>query len=219
MTHGVSRLIQAHFDISVMQRHCEISTKGLQKELNELEKIMDKHLKKEDDQDAFFRDVNDLWIDTAETIPRLQWYSQLMIAFGYFEKMMNDVCKEIEVGRTITKSVFDLRGKGITRAKNYLSREVQIKRPFSGQRWQQIKLSSRLRNAIAHNDGYVNYEPENNRSTYSQISRIPHVELNQEIMNQPDAQIVFGSDLIFAVLNNFDGFILDLAEELNRKYE
>jgi hypothetical protein len=71
-----------------------------------------------------------------------------------------------------------------------------------------------LRNAVVHRDGYVDYTPDDARSTYSQISKIPNVELKQEVMNQPDAQIVFGPELVLAVLENLKGFTRDLANEL-----
>ncbi len=218
MAFGVSRLFQAHFDFNVMQRHCEISNKGLKTEIDDLWEVMEKQIAslKEDELDPFLRDVNDLWIDTAETIPRLQWYSQLMIAFGYFEKMMNDICLEIEKGRAIPVSLFDLRGRGIVRARDYLYKHVNVKQPFTGRKWRQIKLIAKLRNAIAHNNGFVEYEPESERSTFSQLSKIPKIELKQEMMNQPDAQIVFDSELVLDVLKNFDSFALDLANELCR---
>ena len=85
-------LYKALWELPTYRRHCEVSEKGLREELRHLEDEMDKELSSlnEREQDSFFRDVNDHWIETAETLPRLQWYSQLLVVYGYFEKVLND---------------------------------------------------------------------------------------------------------------------------------
>src|SRR5947208_3490271 len=128
MTASIIRLYQAQIDFGVMQRHCEVSKKGLKEELDDLEETMDKEIAalNEHEKDAYFRDINDYWIETAETLPRLQWYAQLLIAYGYFEKLINDVCQEIKLERGISLSLKDLQGHGITRARNYLVKVAHI---------------------------------------------------------------------------------------------
>src|SRR6185437_15824128 len=88
------------------------------------------------EQDAYFRDVNDHWIETAETLPRLQWYSQLLIVYGYFEKTLNDVCAEFRSSENIKLSLADLHGHGIERARNYLVKVVGFEKAFSTSDWQ-----------------------------------------------------------------------------------
>ncbi len=184
MTASMIRLYQALIDFGVMQRHIEVSKKGLKAELEDLEEMMDKEISSlnEHDLDAYFGNINDYWIETAETLPRLQWYAQLLIAYGYFEKLINDVCQEIKSERGISLSLNDLQGQGITRARNYLVGVAHIERPFTGHRWQLIKLVAKLRNAVAHGDGYMDYAPDNAKSTYSQISKIPTPNKAQDIV-------------------------------------
>jgi hypothetical protein len=177
---------------------------------------MDKELSglNEFEQDSFFRDVNDHWIETAETLPRLQWYSQLMVAYGYFEKVLNDFCAESRDSENIKLSLKDLHGQGIERARNYLVKVVGLEKTFATSEWQSINLLGVLRNSVAHRDGFVDYEPDSPKSTYSILSKIEGVELRQEVMNQEDAQIFFNENVVIEALRVFDNFIRSLIAEM-----
>jgi hypothetical protein len=194
-----------------------VSKRGLAEELTQLESEMDAELSglNEFEQDSFFRDVNDHWIETAETLPRLQWYAQLLVAYGYFEKLLNDLCHEQREAQGLSLSLKDLHGQGISRARNYLVKVVGIEKSFSTTEWQAIKSIGVLRNAIAHRDGFVNYEPEKPQSTYSKLTKVAGVELRQEIMNQEDAQIFFNEQVVIYALELFDTFIRSLAAEIS----
>lgn len=193
-----------------------VSKQGLDEELRQLEDQMDEELGglNEFEQDAFFRDVNDHWIETAETLPRLQWYSQLMVAYGYFEKVLNDFCTELREFDNIKLSLKDLHGQGIERARNYLVKVVGLEKAFATSDWQSIKLLGLLRNSVAHRDGFVDYEPDSPKSTYSKLSEIEGVELRQEAMNQEDAQIFFNENVVIAAIEVFDSFIRKLITEM-----
>lgn len=209
-------LCKATWELPTYIRHCEVSKRGLAEELTQLENEMDKELGKLDDfeKDSFFRDVNDHWIETAETLPRLQWYAQLMVAYGYFEKILNDLCVEQRDAKGILLSLKDLHGQGISRAQNYLAKAIGISKSFSTPEWQAIKTIGILRNAIAHRDGFVDYEPDKPQSTYSQIANIIGVELRQEVTDQEDAQIFFSEQVVVEALKLFDVFIRTISAEM-----
>jgi hypothetical protein len=193
-----------------------VSKQGLDEELRQLEEQMNEELSSlnEFEQDAFFSNVNDHWIETAETLPRLQWYSQLMVAYGYLEKVLNDFCGEFRDSGNIKLSLKDLHGQGIERARNYLVKVVGLEKAFSTSAWQSIKLLGVLRNSVAHRDGFVDYEPDSPRSTYSKLCKIEGVELRQEVINQEDAQIFFNENVVIEALRVFDSFIRSLIEEM-----
>jgi hypothetical protein len=186
-------------------------------ELSQLESEMDKQITdlNEREQDSFFRDVNDHWIETAETLPRLQWYSQLLTVYGYFEKLLNDLCIEQRDANELPLSLKDLHGQGIERARNYLVKLVGLNKTFSTTEWQRIKLIGLLRNSVAHRDGFVDYEPDNLKSAYSKLNQINGVELRQETMNQEDAQIFFAEQVVIEVIELFDTFIRNLDSQLS----
>jgi hypothetical protein len=71
-----------------------------------------------------------------------------------------------------------------------------------------------LRNSLAHRGGFVDYEPDSPKSTYSKLCKIEGVELRQEIMNQEDAQIFFNEKVVIEALRAFDSFIRNLIAEM-----
>lgn len=208
-------LCKALWDLPTYVRHCEVSKRGLAEELKALEDEMDVELRKlnEFEQDAFFREVNDHWIETAETLPRLQWYSQLLVTYGFFEKVLNDLCIEQQHASGSKLSFKDLHGQGISRAQNYLSRVIGASDAFTSSEWQSIKLIGVLRNSIAHRDGFIDYEPDKPQSSFSQISKIVGVELRQETIAQEDVQIFFSDGVVVEALNLFDSFFRALSKE------
>ena len=209
-------LYQATWEMPTYVRHCEVSKRGLDEELHQLEELMDKELNglNESEQDYFFRDVNDHWIETAETLPRLQWYSHLLVVYGYFENLLNNFCDEQRIAGNFKLSLKDLNGQGIERAKNYIVKIVGIEKVFSTPEWQSIKRIGVLRNSIAHRNGLVDYEPDSPKSIYSEISKINGVELRQELQDQEDAMIFFDEQVIMQSLNLFNSFIHSLIAEM-----
>jgi hypothetical protein len=210
-------ICNALWELPTYLRHCEISKRSLADELSALEIEMDKQLTdlNQREQDSFFRDINDRWIETAETLPRLQWYSQLLTVYGYFEKLLNDLCIEQRDAKKLPLSLKDLHGQGIERARNYLVKLVGLNKAFSTTEWQRIKSIGVLRNSVAHRDGFVDFEPDNSKSTYSKLNKISSVELRQETINQDDAQIFFGEQVIIDTIELFDIFIRRLDLELS----
>jgi len=209
-------LYTATWELPMYLWHCEVSKRGLEDELCHLEEEMEKELcgLDDSDQDSFLRDVNDHWIEIAETLPRLQWYSQLLVVYGYFEKLLNDLCEEQSISRNINLSLKDLHGQGIERAKNYLVKVVGLGKTFSTQEWQSIMLISVLRNSVAHRDGFIDYEPDSPKSVYSKLSKIKGVELRQKIMDQEVSQIFFNDKVVIDTIGLFDNFIRKLIAEM-----
>ena len=191
-----------------MVRHIDMVQAAFETELAQLHAMMDKDLEGADEheQDAYFSNINDYWIDTAETIPLLQWYAQLLVAYGYFENLINNVCSALRMERDYTLALKDLHGQGITRAKAYLSKVAGIPEVFGGKEWDAIRQVAEARNVVAHRNGFVDHEPNNAKSTYSKLSAQQNLELKQEVMNQPDAQVVISCDYVKNAITSFDAF-------------
>jgi hypothetical protein len=113
------------------------------------------------------------------------------VVYGYFEKLLSDFCREQRAARNLKLSLKDLHGQGIERARNYLVKVVGLEKAFSTSEWQSIKFIGVLRIAVAHRDGFVDYEPVSPKPVYSKHRKIKGVELRQEIMDQEDVQIFF----------------------------
>lgn len=209
-------LYKSIWELTAYSRHCVVSKQGLDKELRHLEDQMDEELSglNEFEQDDFFNNANDHWIEIAETLPRLQWYSQLMVAYGYFEKVLNDLCAEFRDSENIKLSLQDLQGQGIERARNYLVKVVGLEKAFATSDWQAIKLLGVLRNSVAHRDGFVDYEPDYPKSTYTKLCKIDGVEFRQDVRDQEDAQIFFNEKVVIEAIRVFDSFFNKLIAEM-----
>jgi hypothetical protein len=196
------------FDYAVMSRHVELAQSALAAELDQLHAMMEKDIEGADEheQDAYFGNINDYWIDTAETIPLFQWSAQLLLAYGYFEHLLNKVCAAVRTEHSYSIAVKDLHGQGITRAKAYLSKVAGIPAVFSTAEWEAVTQVSEVRNVIAHRNGFVDYEPNNPRSTYCQLVGQQNLELKQELRDQPDARVVVDAKYVLAALGAFDKF-------------
>ena len=216
MSHVIIKLYQSIIDYGVMARHCEVAKKAFESELIDLESIMEKELDGLDEhsQDAYFSEVNDYWIETAETLPRLQWYAQFLTAYAYFEHSLNDVCDLIKNEHSYSLSLKDLYGQGISRVRNYLVKVAGISKPFSCKEWQKVKLLAEIRNAITHRNGFVDHQPNNPQSVYSRISSLENVVLKQELMNQTDAQIIFDQEFVLDSIKIFKSITSSIANEL-----
>ncbi len=135
--------------------------------------------------------------------------------YGYFEKLLNDLCREQRDAKQLSLSLKDLSGKGIERAKNYLLKVVGVEKSFTTPEWQSIEAIGVLRNAIAHRDGFVDYEPNRQNSVYSKLTGICGVELRQETMNHEYAQIFFNEQFVIETLDLFDTFIRKISAEIS----
>lgn len=205
-----TRVIEAQLEFQVVERQCEIASAAFAAALQELEGNMDGILQTlaEDEQDAFFSNVNDEWIEVAQTMPLLHAYSQFMLAYSILERLLNGICDAIKAERGYKLSFRDLGDQGISRARTYLAKLCDIHEPFNAQAWQRTKLLAEIRNAIAHRGGFVDSLPDKSGSLYSQLAKVDGIELKQEIANQEDAQIVFGIEFVTGAIATYRDVIV-----------
>ncbi|CDT85891.1 hypothetical protein BCT42_14570 [Vibrio lentus] len=219
MKNSNSMAYEACFTFDAMIRHCDIAKRGLDAELKLLEDIMDRDLEGADSnfEDYYHREINDFWIETAQTIPRLQWYSQFLISYGFLEKSLNDICFAIQRETKSPLGLKDLSGQGISRARNYLVKVAGISKVFQSEHWQSIKLLAEVRNVVAHKDGLVSYEPKNHSSLFYKLSKVELLTLEQEYIDQSEVQIMFDQFYVVKSIELYRQFILDLVQELKKQ--
>jgi hypothetical protein len=74
--------------------------------------------------------------------------------YSLLESQMEDECRARRQARNdIRLSLGDLSGKGIDRAKRYLTKVLGVSSIFGTSEWQRIKKYNLLRNCIVHNEG------------------------------------------------------------------
>src|SRR4051794_24222198 len=89
-----TKVVEAALEFYILERQCKIADAALAEELKKLEEAMASELDGLDEHstDGYFSSINDEYIEVAETLPRLQWYSQFLLAYSFFEKSLNDMC-------------------------------------------------------------------------------------------------------------------------------
>lgn len=109
---------------------------------------------KEDYGDRFdYR--NDLSAKLSIEFPQLQRRSCLVMLLALFEDFLNQLCQSIKKYESVEKNLFDINGKGIDRAKKYLTEYSKINFPVNSKEWQSIRDSQQIRNIIVHSGGHV----------------------------------------------------------------
>jgi hypothetical protein len=192
------KVVEASLEFDILQRLFESGQAGLQGELKRFEEMMERDLVGLDyhSQGDHFADVNDEYIEIAETLPRLYGYSQFVLAYSFFEKSLNDVCSALRNDCGYKLSFKELSDQGISRSKNYLVKVCNITGVFDGKAWESAKTFGDIRNAIVHRHGFVDYVPIKSDSLHARLSKIEGLELKQELANQEDAQIAFDGPFV-----------------------
>lgn len=77
----------------------------------------------------------------------------LITLYSLFEVTLNVIRNHAERKFSLNKSLTNLKGQGINRAKNYLTKIVKVPRSiFGGSNWDHIKKLQVIRNFLLHND-------------------------------------------------------------------
>ena len=215
-------IIQALIDFETIERLIALGVKGLAAELEDLHASMDADLalvlsdagldarSRENAEGDYLAHINDEYIELSELLPRLHSYSLFLIAYSFFERTLNRVCDSLRKHGGASLAVRDLAGNGISRARDYLVKVMTIEDPFEDRAWVSAKMYGEIRNTIAHANGYVEYRPTDIASLYSRLGAAG-IELRQEIMNQPDAQILLTSELVLRSVETYKSLLRSLG--------
>jgi len=145
--HCAWRENEKHFEMSVEESELEQSLDGLDDYLEILESFLRSQLQ-EYDTDELSNHTNEF-----EDLLRKSFFVSLYV---FLENELNKDCKRLQqsIGNT-TLSLENAKGKGIERAKSYLT-QIGCQFPFDKSReWQEIKCFNKLRNHIIHNNGKI----------------------------------------------------------------
>lgn len=154
------------------------------------------------DEDAYLGHVNDEYIVVSETLPCLHWYAQFLIAYSFFERSLNAFAYSYAGQNGTSLELKDINGRGIDRARRYLSKVCNIEEPFNSLEWQKIRTLSEVRNTIAHRSGYTDYLPDDRGSLYFRLQE-DGLELRTEESGQEEVQIFISGDFVLDSIKTF----------------
>lgn len=103
----------------------------------------------------------------------MQRESNLINIIAFMEIQLNSLCDQLSKKNKIQIQVHDLKGRGIERGKNYLSKVLDIKTPWTIDNWKEVKMASAIRNSVIHNECRIN-----EKETKNYIRKSKHLELD-----------------------------------------
>lgn len=146
---------------------------------NHLEDLVQASIEKGEDPREWW--AEDYWLTTETNLMRMSLFLSL---YAFLEVILKELCRFEQVERGISKSLTDLQGGVIDRAKTYLKKEIGVDFPGKSKEWNEIKDYQKLRNHLAHNGLRLTYEDRKYKDLERFIKR--HSELhhrNLEISN------------------------------------
>ncbi|TWI57915.1 hypothetical protein [Halalkalibacter nanhaiisediminis] len=85
----------------------------------------------------------------------------LLNSYSLLENSLNDICSVYQKILNLEISYKDIQGSGIERSIKYLKKIIGNENINNNQQWSSIRDWNKIRNVIAHNDGFINESIEN----------------------------------------------------------
>jgi hypothetical protein len=208
---GFDRILLYEFD--VLKEHQTFAAKSLFRKKNSLDSEMKKmsvELDAEENRD-YFDYMYDEYVTVTENLPRTQWYAQFLIVYSTFEHTLQELCRIVQRRSGFDLSFKDLEGMGITRARNYLVKVASVQPPFQSPAWNRALLLADVRNAIAHRNGEIEYQPGNKKSLSARLMNEKHLKLKQIIADQEDARIILEADFVRESIDTLRNIVADIC--------
>jgi len=208
---GFDRLILYEFDALEDHRaHMEDSLSTAKRSVEKRIREASTSVRKDDQQDyADF--LNEEYATFVEVLPRLQRYAQLLVIYAAFEHALDELCAIVKGRSGFTLSVDDLAGKGIVRARSYLSKVAGVHAPFETRAWNSAILLNKIRNAIAHQNGEIKFDPKNKGSLAYQVRSMPNIQLKQIVEGHEYTHIIVDADFVRDAIVTLKTVLTDIA--------
>lgn len=208
---GFDRILLYEFD--VLNEHQTFAAKSLLRKQKALESEIKKMKANMDDeeQSGYIDHMHEEYVTATESLPRMQWYAQFLIVYSTFEHMLHELCTIVQRRSDFNLSFKDLEGAGITRARNYLVKVAGVEAPFQTAAWNRALLLAEIRNAIAHRNGEIDYQPKSTKVLSAKLKNEKHLKLKQIIAEQEDAQIVLNAEFVRQSIESLREVIVDIC--------
>jgi len=200
-------------DFDNLLAHCEFLIKSLASErqrFDDLVAIESKNLSDEDQE--YFGDVyaDEAW-KLHDVFPSLQATSAFLLAYGMFEKTINELAREAGSAVSAKIKLSDLNGQGIERAKNFLSKVCQVEVPFASSEWDAITIFAKLRNVMAHAFGELDLTRPDHRHILEYCKKQDNIKINRHSPDNDFAEIELSLDYVVIVVKSFRKFLMGLC--------
>jgi hypothetical protein len=194
--------------------HCNFVKESIKSEMEKFSAGIDKAtaaMNEETKSEFLEWHQDDAW-RIYDVFPSIQWMSSLLLAYGIFEKTLNDICRK-KNNNNIGLSVRDISGQGIERAKTYLQKVCGINTPFSSSEWNKIVEISKIRNVIAHTSGTLYLDRRNHSEAFEAAKKIGGIKIIMHDQELKYANIELTADFVTEAIKSFRDFSIALLKE------
>lgn len=164
------------WDFFLLREHVDAIEDLLAKEAVQIRTEIEKESAKiKDPQDRDEFNVvygEDIW-KLEDEFPQMHRAANLIAIISRVETKLNSLCDHAATKAGINLQVQDFNGRGIERAKIFLSKVLHVKDPWTTSSWNVIRLASGIRNDLVHNEGFIQKEDLKQYIQHSQ-----HLSLN-----------------------------------------
>ncbi|HDY85312.1 MAG TPA: hypothetical protein ENI26_07970 [Methylophaga aminisulfidivorans] len=148
------------------------------------------------------------WEQYQTVTPEFHRESLLISLYNFLEHQMNTLCEKLAVSIDSKIELRDLNGKGVERAKLYLTKMVGIDFNKVEMEWSHIQDINKVRNCIVHNGGKI---PSNTSDKlHGVIRKYPKLKKAEAGYLSVESDLI--DDFIATLLVFFDG----LEKEVDR---
>ena len=144
-----------HFEIKELRGFNKFSEEHLKMYQNDIDERIEKATfgMSEDDKNKYTAEHDYIWWRSAVSYPNMMRKSIFLSNYSFMEHTINELSNHAQEILRLELSLEDVRGRGIVRAKNYLTKHCNITFPKNHDNWRKFKLYQKLRNSITHEYG------------------------------------------------------------------
>lgn len=196
------------FQFAAISQHVDFVNTSIKEELKELESMARDFVETLDGYDEseknsiYYSFINggsssfNYQYSAINLFPQIQWRSEFLVIYSYFEHTLNRVCSEVQKKSNFKLQLKDIHGKGIERARTYLVKLANVDEPFKSKHWQRAKFLSKIRNEIAHNNSVIEYKIDEPKSLSAKIQNEQYIEIEKMFPNKEEAEILLSYEFL-----------------------
>jgi len=147
---------------------------------------------------------------TQSDFPSLLRSSAIITIYNLIEQYLDETCHHLESIGISKIQLKDINGKGIERAKTYLTKVVGIEFKTFNNQWCFIKNLNLIRNHIVHNGSIL---PEDKSHKLSKF-----VESHHELSGKPGEELIVNKGFIHYSIDQLSTFFEELFFTIMEKY-
>ena len=206
--------IGIEIDFENIYSYCKFTEDALAKEKDNYLAIYKRKEKKltPKEKEMFKQFAIEMHWKLYDVFPAFQWSSIFNSAYAMFEKHLNDLCKIFEKETSTGVGLKDLKGKGIERAKIFLSKVIGVKNVFDSTEWKEIRNYSKARNILVHASGKLDLTQKNHQEVFRYAKNQPKLFVFHEDPDSDSAQITILPELIYKALMSYKILLVKICK-------